>query len=62
MTEVRSEVDSQPIAVIAGQMKAISDDFVPRVFETMRAEISGLNHDARLLGLWKASLTEAVDV
>ena len=42
-------------------MKAIRDDFVPRVFETMRAEISGLNHDARLLGLWKASLTEVVD-
>ena len=61
MAEVNSEVGSQPIAVIAGQMKLIRDDFIPRVFETMRAEISGLNHDARMLQLWRASFTEAID-
>jgi DNA-binding PucR family transcriptional regulator len=47
--------------VIAQQMDMIRDDFIPDVFETMKAEISGLAHDARMLDLWKASLTEAVD-
>jgi hypothetical protein len=41
VAKVHSEVGSQPIAVIAGQMKVIRDDFIPRVFETMRAEITG---------------------
>jgi DNA-binding PucR family transcriptional regulator len=42
-------------------MKAIRDDFIPELFETMKAEIRGLNHDARMLELWKASLTENID-
>jgi DNA-binding PucR family transcriptional regulator len=49
------------MSMIAEQMAMIRDDFIPEVFETMKAEISGLNHDARMLGLWRASLTEAVD-
>jgi DNA-binding PucR family transcriptional regulator len=56
-----TQVGSGPISVIARQMAMIRDDFIPDVFETMQAEISGLNHDARMLDLWKASLTEAVD-
>ena len=42
-------------------MNAIRDDFVAETFEVMKTEIRGLNHDARMLDLWKASLTEAVD-
>jgi DNA-binding PucR family transcriptional regulator len=56
-----TEVGSGPISVIARQMNTIRDDFIPDVFKTMQAEISGLNHDARMLDLWKASLTESFD-
>jgi DNA-binding PucR family transcriptional regulator len=49
------------ISVIVQQMTAIRDDFIPEVFDTMQAEIRGLNHDARMLDLWKASITENFD-
>jgi DNA-binding PucR family transcriptional regulator len=52
---------SDPVSMIARQMNMIRDDFIPDVFKTMQAEIRGLNHDARMLDLWKASLTENVD-
>ncbi|MGO9510842.1 MAG: PucR family transcriptional regulator [Mycobacterium sp.] len=57
-----TEVASGPIAVITREMKAIRDDFIPEVFDAMRAEIAVLNHDARMLELWKASLTENFDL
>jgi DNA-binding PucR family transcriptional regulator len=56
-----TEVDSGPISVIARQMNMIREDFIPELFDTMRAEIRGLNYDARMLDLWKASLTEGFD-
>jgi DNA-binding PucR family transcriptional regulator len=56
-----TEVDSAPVSLIARQMNMIRDDFIPEVFDTMQAEIRGLNHDARMLHLWKASLTESFD-
>jgi hypothetical protein len=56
-----TEVGIGPISVIARQMNMIRDDFIPEVFDTMQAEIRGLNHDARMLDLWKASLTESFD-
>jgi DNA-binding PucR family transcriptional regulator len=61
VTKVGSGVGSVPISVIARQMAMIRDDFIPDVFEMMKAEIRGLNYDARMLDLWKASLTESVD-
>lgn len=48
------------ISVIARQMDIIRDDFIDATFEEMKAEIQGLNHDARMMDLWRASLTEAV--
>jgi DNA-binding PucR family transcriptional regulator len=56
-----AEVAGGPISVIARQMNMIREDFIPELFDTMRAEIHGLNYDARMLGLWKASLTEGFD-
>ena len=56
-----TEGGSGPISVIARQMNMIRDEFIPEVFDTMQAEIRGLNHDARMLDLWKASLTESFD-
>ena len=56
MTKVHSEVGSQPIAVIAGQMKLIRDDFIPRVFETMRAEIPiGVDRQLSSERIWLVS-------
>jgi hypothetical protein len=56
-----TEVGSGPISVIARQMNMIRDAFIPEVFDTMQAEIRGLNHDGRMLDFWKASLTESFD-
>src|SRR5262249_19298062 len=47
--------------MIARQMNMLRDDFIPELFDTMQAEIRGLSHDARMLDLWKASLTESFD-
>lgn len=41
-------------------MDTIRDDFIAEVFEVMKAEIRGLNHDTRMMDLWRASLTENV--
>jgi DNA-binding PucR family transcriptional regulator len=49
-----------PISVIARQMHMIRDDFIAELFDEMKAEIRGLNHDARMMNLWRASLTENV--
>jgi DNA-binding PucR family transcriptional regulator len=51
----------ESISVIVQQMNSIRDDFIPEVFDTMQAEIRGLNHDGRMLDLWKASITENFD-
>jgi DNA-binding PucR family transcriptional regulator len=48
------------MSVIARQMSTIRDEFVAEVFEVMKTEIRGLNYDARMLDLWRASLTESV--
>lgn len=48
-------------SVIARQMHMIRDDFIAATFEEMRAEIPGLNQDARMMDLWRASLTEDAD-
>ncbi|HWS93552.1 MAG TPA: PucR family transcriptional regulator [Mycobacterium sp.] len=39
-------------------MNLVRDDFIAELFAEMKAEIRGLNHDARLMDLWRASLTE----
>ena len=54
------ELVAEPISVIARQMDAIRDDFIAETFDSMKAEIRGLNYDARMMDLWRASLTEAV--
>jgi DNA-binding PucR family transcriptional regulator len=41
-------------------MRIIRDDFIAELFDAMKAEIRGLNHDARMMDLWRASLTENV--
>ena len=55
-----AEVALAPISVIARQMNMIRDDFIADLFDEMKAEIRGLNHDARMMNLWRASLTENV--
>lgn len=55
-----AEVGGEPISVIARQMDMIRDDFIAELFDDMKAEIRGLNHDTRMLNLWRASLTENV--
>jgi hypothetical protein len=55
-----AEICGGPISVIARQMDMFRDDFIAATFEEMTAEIRGLNHDARMMELWRASLTEAV--
>jgi DNA-binding PucR family transcriptional regulator len=53
-----AEVTVAPISLIARQMDLIRDDFIAELFDEMKAEIRGLNHDARMLDLWRASITE----
>ncbi|WP_158019067.1 PucR family transcriptional regulator [Mycobacterium basiliense] len=53
-----AEVAGGCISVIARQMDTIRDEFIAGLFAMMKDEIRGLNHDARMLDLWRASLTE----
>jgi DNA-binding PucR family transcriptional regulator len=55
-----AEVVAGPISLIARQMQIIRDDFIAELFDEMKAEIRGLNHDARMMNLWRASLTEVL--
>lgn len=55
-----AEVAGRPISVIAQQMQLIRDGFIAELFGEMRAKIHGLNYDARMIDLWRASLTENV--
>jgi DNA-binding PucR family transcriptional regulator len=55
-----ADVVVAPISVIARQMDLIRDDFIADLFAEMKAEIRGLNHEARMMDLWRASLTENV--
>ena len=55
-----ADVVSGPLSVIARQMQIIRDDFIAELFDEMKAEIRGLNHDARMMNLWRASLTEVL--
>jgi len=55
-----AEVAVAPISVIARQLTAIRDDFIADLFDEMKVEIRGLNHDARTMDLWRASVTENV--
>jgi DNA-binding PucR family transcriptional regulator len=41
-------------------MRMIRDDFINELFDEMKGEIRGLNHDARMIDLWRASVTENV--
>lgn len=54
------EAGSRPISVIARQMQLIHDDFIAELFDEMRTKIRGLDYDARMMDLWRASLTENV--
>jgi DNA-binding PucR family transcriptional regulator len=54
------EVIVAPISVIARQMDLIRDDFIAELFAEGKAEIRGLNHEARMMDLWRASITENV--
>nr|VTO95871.1 Purine catabolism regulatory protein [Mycobacterium riyadhense] len=58
---VETGVGGGPISVITRQMNMLRDEFIPELFELMKAEIRGLNYDGRMLDLWKASLTESFD-
>ena len=53
-----AEVIVAPISVIARQMDLIRDDFIAELFAEGKAEIRGLNHEARMMDLWRASITE----
>jgi len=53
-----AEVDGGPLSVIFRRMDKIRDQFVAEVFEMMRTEIQGLDYDARMIDLWRASVTE----
>jgi hypothetical protein len=55
-----AEVSGAPIPLIARKMYLIRDDLIVELFDDMKAEIQGLNHDTRMLDLWKASVTENV--
>jgi DNA-binding PucR family transcriptional regulator len=55
-----AEVIVAPISVIARQMDLIRDDFIAELFAEGKAEIRGLNHEARMMDLWRASITENV--
>jgi DNA-binding PucR family transcriptional regulator len=55
-----AEVGGVPISVIARRMDMIRGQFIAELFEMMKAEIRGLNYDARMMDLWKASITEGV--
>jgi DNA-binding PucR family transcriptional regulator len=39
-------------------MDKIRDEFTAELFDMMKTEIQGLNYDARMMDLWRASLTE----
>ncbi|BBX73876.1 hypothetical protein MSHI_17820 [Mycobacterium shinjukuense] len=47
-----------PIAVIARQMNMIRDECIAELFDMMKAEIQGLDHDTQMMGMWRANLTE----
>ena len=53
-----AEVDSGSLSVIVRRMDKIRDEFIAELFDMMRTEIQGLNYDARMIDLWRASLTE----
>ncbi|MBV9321346.1 MAG: PucR family transcriptional regulator, partial [Mycobacterium sp.] len=55
-----AEVGGGPISVIARQMDMIRDDFIADLFDEMKVKIRGLNHDTRMMNLWRASLTENI--
>jgi len=55
-----AEVGGGPISVIARQMDMIRDQFTAELFDMMKDEIQGLNHDTRMMDMWRASLTENV--
>ena len=54
-----AEVGGGPIAVIARQMDMIRDRFIAELFDMMKDEIRGLNHDSRMMDMWRASMTES---
>ena len=55
-----AEVGGGPISAIARQMDMIRDDFIADLFDEMKMKIRGLNHDTRMMNLWRASLTENI--
>jgi DNA-binding PucR family transcriptional regulator len=55
-----AEVGAAPISVIARQLDAIREDVIAELFEDMKAKIQGLSNDARMMDLWRASVTENV--
>jgi DNA-binding PucR family transcriptional regulator len=58
VAQVGDGVDGGPLSVIVRRMDKIRDEFTAELFEMMRTEIHGLNYDARMIELWRASLTE----
>jgi DNA-binding PucR family transcriptional regulator len=55
-----TRVDGGPISVIARQMYGIRDEFIDELFQVMKGEIGGLNHDTGMMDMWRAGLTENV--
>lgn len=53
-----AEVDGEALLTIVRRMDKIRDEFIAELFEIMRTQIKGLNYDARMIDLWRASVTE----
>lgn len=51
-------VGAPPISVIVRRIDKCRDQLIDELFEKMRVEIHGLDYDARMTDLWRASLTE----
>ncbi|OBA81379.1 hypothetical protein A9W99_14090 [Mycobacterium sp. 1164966.3] len=53
-----ADVDGDALLTIVRRMDKIRDEFIAELFEIMRTQIKGLNYDARMIELWRASVTE----
>lgn len=58
MAEAGGVSDGGCVSLIARQMESIQDTFTAELFDMMRGEIQGLQHDPRMMDMWRASLIE----
>ena len=55
-----AETVAGPISVIVGQINIVRDEFIEELLAELKAGTAALNHDTRMLRLWKASMTESL--